>query len=77
MSDNGLDLSRLLFLQHAVGGVGLEGALEGVGQELGHAVVQLHGWAREGHLILVVGAFGVQVAEEGTHLLGEEEEERL
>lgn len=52
----------------------LEGPLEWVGQELGHAVVKLHSRARQRHLILVICALGVQVAEEGKRFLEGERE---
>ena len=41
----------------------LEGSLEGVGQQLGHAVVELDGRPTQRYLEVVTGAFRVQVTE--------------
>lgn len=46
LSDSGLHLWWLVLLQQAIGGLALGRPLEGVGQQLGHAVVQLQGRPR-------------------------------
>ncbi|TNN35596.1 hypothetical protein EYF80_054238 [Liparis tanakae] len=56
----------------AVGGVALEGPLQRVGQELGHAVVQLDGRPAQGHLEAIAHALGVQVAERRVGVLQNE-----
>lgn len=72
-SHGGFPLSGLLVvLQQAVARVGLAGPLQRVGQQLGHAIVQLQGGPSKGHLILIAGALGVQAAHEGEHVLREE-----
>lgn len=69
LSHHGFNFWVFFFFQHAVRSVCLEGPLERVRQQLGHAVVQLHRRACQRHLIFVICAFGVQVAEEGKGFL--------
>lgn len=72
LSHCGLPLASLfVLLQQAIACMALAGPLQWVGQQLGHAVVQLQGGASKCYCILVAGALGVQTAHEGEHVLWE------